>query len=63
MLTLQELEQKLVEKIEGSKESLSKWIAGQSHHAIKPHKLMHDEIPVVFFLATQVHIIIRYATI
>jgi len=56
MLTLQELEQKLVEKLKAQhererelKESLSKWIAGQKLPPIKPHKLTHDKIPVVFF--------------
>ena len=54
-LYIQELEQKLVEKLKARhekerelKESLPKWITGQHLPPIKRHKLMHDEIPVVF---------------
>jgi len=54
-VSIQELEQKLVEKLKTRhekerelKESLPKWITGQHLPPIKRHKLMYDEIPVVF---------------
>lgn len=36
------------EKERELKESLPKWITGQHLPPIKRHKLMYDEIPVVF---------------